>query len=124
MQLERYRIVRIGARNDMLYCKDKQTGARTSLKTRDHGDAERLVQHKNEAAKNPDANRKIGMAYLSTSDPTLAKRIWQDAMDDIIQDKSGSTRHRYDTAMKDTAFNRIRKRVRATRWCKRRAIRR
>ena len=108
---ERYRIVRLGGRNGMFYCKDKHSGSRTSLKTKDRKTAERLVQHKNEALKNPGINRKIGMAYLSASDPKLATRIWNDVMADIILDKQGPTLHRWQTAIKDPAFDLLRKKV-------------
>ena len=87
---ERYRIVRLGNRNGGFYCKDTLTGSRTSLETKSRPEAVRLVRHRNEALQNPHINRKIGMAYLSASDPMLAKRVWQDVMDDIILDKGGA----------------------------------
>ena len=108
---EQYRIVQLGSRDGMFYCKDTQSGSRTSLKTKDRKEAERLVRHKNEALKNPHINRKIGMAYLSAADPRLVRRIWQEVMEDIIQDKQGPTLHRWETAIKDPAFNLIRKKV-------------
>jgi hypothetical protein len=67
MRKERYRAVRLGNRNGRFYCKDQLTGSRKSLKTTDRQEAEILVQHKNQATKNAHLNRKIGMAYLSTS---------------------------------------------------------
>ena len=109
MRKKRYRAVLLGNRNGTFYCKDTLTGSRTSLKTTDRQEADLLVQHKNEAIKNAHINRKIGMAYLSTSDPLLAKRVWQDVMDDIVKDKHGPTLHRWKTAIKDSAFDPIRK---------------
>jgi integrase len=111
MRKERYRVVRLGNRNDRFYCKDKLTGSRTSLKTRDRQEAELPVQHKNQATKNAHLNRKIGMAYLSTADPKLTERVWQDVMDDIVRDKQGPTLRRWKTAIKDNAFDPIRKQV-------------
>ncbi len=111
MRKERYRVVRLGNRNGRFYCKDKLTGSRTSLKTTDRQEAELLVQHKNQAIQNAHINRRIGMAYLSTADPMLTKRVWQDVMDDIVQDKQGPTLHRWKTAIKDSAFDPIRKQV-------------
>ena len=61
---DRYRVVRLGNRDGMFYCKDTQTGLRKTLHTKDRKDADRLVLHMNEALKNPHINRKIGMAYL------------------------------------------------------------
>ena len=108
---ERYRVVRLGSRNGGFYCKDNETGSRTSLKTKDRKEAERLVQHKNEALKNSHINRKIGMAYLSAVDPKLVTRIWDEVMADIILDKQGPTLHRWKTAIKDEAFDLIREKV-------------
>ena len=109
MRKERYRAVRLGNRNDRFYCKDKLTGSRTSLKTTDRQEAELLVQHKNQATKDAHLNRKIGMAYLSTADPKLTARVWQDVMDDIVRDKQGPTLRRWNSAVKDSAFDSIRK---------------
>lgn len=111
MRNERYRVVRLGSRQNRFYCKDVVTGSRTSLKTTDREEAARVVLHKNEMAKNPHINRQIGMAYLSGADPKLVERVWQDVMEDIVRDKQGSTLHRYTTAMKDPAFDCIRQQV-------------
>lgn len=64
-----------------------------------------MVKHKNEALKNPHINRKIGMAYLSAADAKLSTRTWDDVMQDIIQDKTGPTRKRWDSAIKDPALH-------------------
>ena len=111
MKKERYRTVRLGNRNDRFYCKDNLTGSRKSLKTTDRQEAEILVRHKNQATKNAHINRKIGMAYLSAADPTLTSRVWQDVMEDIVKDKQGPTLHRWNSAIKDRAFDAIRKQV-------------
>src|ERR1019366_7901645 len=111
MRKERCRVVLLGNRNGTFYCKDKLTGSRTSLKTTDRQEADLLVQHKNEATKNAHINRKIGMAYLSNADPMLTNRVWQDVMDDIVQDKHGPTLRRWNSAIKDSASDPIRKQV-------------
>ncbi len=108
MKKERYLLVCLGTRDGMFYYKDKQTGSRKSLETRDPEEATLLIQHKNLTAHAPQINRQIGMAYLSGSDPALVERVWQDVMDDIIRDKTGPTLHRWQTAVKDKAFDRIR----------------
>jgi len=108
---ERFRVVKRSDRDGGFYCLDTETGARPSLKTKDRKGAERLVQHKNEALKNPHINRKIGMAYMAAADPNLVTRIWDDVMSDFILDKEGNTLKRCLTAMKDPAFKHIRKKV-------------
>ncbi len=104
---DRYRVVQLGNRKGMFYCKDTVDGSRTSLGTKVRKEAERLVRHKNEALKNPQINRKIGMAYLSATDPAVATRTWQFVMDDIIKSKKGPTLKRYESAIKDPAFKSI-----------------
>jgi integrase len=111
MEKQRYQVVQLGNRNGMFYCKDIETGSRTSLKTRNRKEAERLVQHKNEALKNPHINRRIGMAYIAAADPKLATRMWDDVMADIVLDKQGPTLKRWNSALKDPAFIHIRKKV-------------
>jgi integrase len=100
-----------GDRDDGFYCFDTRTKSRTSLKTKDRKEAEREVQHRNEALKTSHINRKIGMAYLSAVDPKLVTRTWDDVMADIILDKEGPTLHRWKIAIKDDAFDHIREKV-------------
>jgi integrase len=51
------------------------------------------------------------MAYLSSSDPTLVTRTWNDVMADIVKDKKGSTLKRWNTALKDEALKGIKEKV-------------
>ena len=111
MKKQRYRSVQLNNRKGTFYCKDTLTGARPSLGTKDREEAERIVHHKNEALKNPNLNRKIGLAYLSDSDPEMCERTWKTVMDDIIKDKQGATLDRYKTALKDPAYNLIEKKL-------------
>lgn len=111
MKKERYLLVCLGTRDGMYYYKDKQTGSRKSLETRDPEEAALLIQHKNLTAHAPQVNRQIGMAYLSGSDPALVERVWQDVMEDIIKDKTRPTLHRWKTAIKDSAFDQIRNQI-------------
>lgn len=108
---QRYRTVKIGSRGGMFYYEDTETGIRKSLCTKDEEEAERLVQAKNEALKNPHINRKIGMAYLSAVDPKLVTRTWSDVMEDIILDKEGPTLRRWKSAIKDSALDLIRNKI-------------
>lgn len=108
---ERFRIVQLGNRGGAFYCKDILTGSRTSLATKNRGEAERLILHKNEALRHPLLNRKIGMAYLAGVDSAITKRTWQDVMEDIIKDKHGPTLRRWCIAIRDQALHSIRQRV-------------
>jgi len=93
------------------YCVDTLTLARTSLRTKDRKEAERLVQHKNEALKNPHINRKIGMAYLSAVDPNFVTRTWDDVMADMMLDKTAPTLKRWQSVRKDPALHFIKNKV-------------
>jgi integrase len=107
----RYRSVKVGSRGGTFYCEDTKTSERKSLRTKDEAEAERLVHAKNEAERQPQINRRMGMVYLSATDPDVATRTWQFVMDDIVKDKKGSTLHRYQTALKDPAFKIIKGKV-------------
>lgn len=108
---ERYLVIQRSDRGGMCYCLDTHTVARPSLQTKNRKEAERLVQHRNEALKNSVINRKIGMAYLTAADPKYATRTWDEVMQDVIQDKTGSTRHRWETALKDPALHFLKPKV-------------
>jgi len=104
-------MVRLGDRGGMFYCKDSRTGSRTSLETKSRQEAVRLIQHKNEAEVNPTINRKIGLSYLSASDPECTARTWAHVMRDIVRGKQGPTLDRYLTAFKDPAYKLIENRA-------------
>ena len=97
-------------RSGIFYCEDTSTGKQTSLRTRDRGEADRLLAAKNEAQRQPAMNLQIAQVYLQHGDPALAIRTWQDVMTQIAASKSGSTHARWLTAIKDKAFDDIRQR--------------
>src|ERR1019366_924315 len=107
----RYRSVKVGSRGGTFYCEDTNTGKRNSLRTKDEAEADRLVHAKNEAERQPQLNRRMGMAYLSATDSDVVTRTWRVVMDDIIKDKKGSTLKRYQTALKDPSFKLIEAKV-------------
>ncbi|HTI98726.1 MAG TPA: hypothetical protein VL527_07465 [Dongiaceae bacterium] len=107
----RYRSVKVGSRGGTFYLEDTQNGKRTSLRTKDHAEAQRLVHARNEADRLPQFNIRMGMAYMAASDPHVATRTWNDVMADIVQDKTGPTWLRWNTALKDKAFNLLRPQV-------------
>jgi len=52
-------------------------------------------------------NLQIAQVYLQHSDPDFATRTWQLIMDEMGKLKTGNTKKRWDTAMKDEAFKSI-----------------
>ena len=103
---QRYRLFR--RENGVYYSLDSLTRKRNSLNTADHAEARRLQNALNEACQQPAVNLQIAQVYLQHSDPEFAKRTWQFVMNTMGETKSGSTKKRWDTAIKDKAFDQIR----------------
>jgi hypothetical protein len=97
-------------RSGTYYCEDTQTRKQFSLRTKDKTQALRLVQARNEAVLQPGMTLQIAQVYLQHSDPTLAKRTWQNVMDEMVLMKSGVTRDRWKTAIQNDALDSIRHR--------------
>jgi integrase len=91
------------------YYQDRVTGKQGSLKTRDLKEAHRLVAAKNEHEQAPAFSRHLARVYWKAGDPAGASRTWQHVMDEIPKLKQDDTRHRWLTAIKDEAFDSIRK---------------
>jgi len=94
-------------RNGIYYAQNTQNGKQESLRTRDEAAASALLHSKNEASRQPSLNRQIALAYLSATDAAAASRNWKFVMDEMTATKQGVTRHRYNIAWKDTAFDLI-----------------
>jgi integrase len=92
----------------VFYVEDTTTLRQESLKTKDKTTAQRLFQAKNAADEQPALNLQLARTYLAASDPEVAKRTWRVAMDAVVTTKSGATRDRWERAVKDHAFDRIR----------------
>jgi hypothetical protein len=60
----------------VFYWQENGTSNRGSLRTKDRAEAQRLVDAKNEAHKQPTLNLALGRAYLSAHDPRLCTRTW------------------------------------------------
>lgn len=67
-----------------------------------------LFNAKNESHQQPAINLQIARAYLMAIDPLVAQRSWQRVMAEIVKFKTGSTLQRWQTAIKDKAFDSIR----------------
>jgi len=91
------------------YYQDNTTGKQGTLKTRDKDEAYRLVAAKNEHEEAPAFSRHLARVYWKAGDPAGATRTWQHVMDEIPKLKQDDTQHRWLTAIKDAAFDTIRK---------------
>ena len=93
------------------YCEDLETKTQESLKTRDKAQAHRLVAALNETSVSPAFSLHLARVYWRAGDPAAASRTWQHVMDEILKQKREETRHRWETAVKDKALDRLRDRV-------------
>ncbi len=90
------------------YAYDTVTGNSVSLKTRDKSEAVKKVNAMNESERQPSISLGLARVYLNATDPKLATRTWQEVMEHIVEKKTDETRRRWDVAIKDKNFDRIR----------------
>src|SRR5437870_4682897 len=90
------------------YCEDLTTKKQETLKTRDKDEAYRIVAARNENEEAPAFSLHLARVYWKAGDPAGATRTWQNVMDEIPKLKKGNTRRRWETAIKDKAFESIR----------------
>lgn len=95
----------------MFYIEDTETRKQESLGTKDRTEAKSLLNARNEAVRQPQLNLHIAKAYLAGTDSGVSTRTWQNALDAIIETKSGSTKDRWQRAAKEKALDLIRSRV-------------
>lgn len=94
--------------NGIFYAEDTITRKQASLRTTERIKAVRLLHAKNEASEQPAINLQIARAYLAATDPQIATRSWQFVMEEIVKVKKGATNVRWQTAIRDSAFDSIR----------------
>lgn len=92
----------------MYYVYDTLTGNSVSLKTKVKAEADQKVNAMNEAERQPGISLGLARVYLNATDPKLATRTWQEVMEHIVEKKLDETRRRWEVAIKDKNFNRIR----------------
>src|SRR6266446_5391463 len=95
----------------MYYIEDTETRKQESLGTKDHAEAKSLLNARNESVRQPQLNLHIAKAYLAGTDSGVSTRTWQNALDAIVETKSGSTQDRWRRAAKEAALDLIRDRV-------------
>ena len=93
------------------YLEDTETRKQESLGTKDRAEATALLNARNESVRQPQLNLQIAKAYLAGSDSGVSTRTWQNALDAIVETKSGSTQDRWRRAAKEKALDLIRDRV-------------
>src|SRR5580698_10774898 len=98
-------------RGGMFYIEDTETRKQESTGTRNRAEATSLLNARNESTRQPHLNLQIAKAYLSGTDSGVSTRTWQQALDAIVETKSGSTQDRWRRAAKETALDGIRHRV-------------
>ena len=95
----------------VFYVHDSETGKQESLGTRDRAEATTLLNARNESVRQPQLNLHIAKAYLAGTDSGVSTRTWQNALDAIVESKTGSTQDRWRRAAKETGLDLIRDRV-------------
>ena len=79
--------------------------------TSDRVEAHRLCNAKNEAAHHPALNAQLARTYPVAGDPAIGERTWQMVMDALVRSKENQaigTRERYESAVKEKAFDSLR----------------
>jgi hypothetical protein len=94
-------------RGGMFYIEDTETHKQESTGTRNRAEATALLNARNESVRQPQLNLQIAKAYLAGTDSGVSKRTWQDAFNAITENKHGSTKERWQRAVKQEAFDLI-----------------
>ena len=105
----RYRAFRRGW--GVYYCEDTQTGRQESLGTADKHEASCIIHARNEAEQHPAFSLHLARVYWKAGDPAAGTRTWQFVMEEILKTRTGDTRRRRQTAVKDRALDGLRPRV-------------
>jgi integrase len=95
-------------RGGIYYSQDSATGQQKSLRTRDEGEALKLISAHNDAHRQPALNLHLARAYLTASDPAFVERTWQTVMDQLQSRGKDSSRERYASVFKSPSFDGLR----------------
>jgi hypothetical protein len=84
------------------YVEDTLTRKQESLDTKDRAEATALLNARNESVRQTQLNLQIAKAYLADSDSSVFTRTWQNALDAIVETKTGSTQDRCRPSLTST----------------------
>ena len=87
-------------RGEVFYCEDRTSGQQKSLRTRDEGEAEKIIRAKNEAVSQPLMNLVLAKTYLAAQDPKLITRTWADVMQMFCERGKAPTRMRHERVVR------------------------
>src|ERR1700691_3229679 len=87
-------------RGGMFYIEETETRKQEGTGTRNRAEATSLLNARNESVRQPQLNLQIAKAYLAGTDSGVSKRTWQNAFDAIIENKIGTTKERWQRAVR------------------------
>lgn len=90
------------------WIQDNVTGKRESLQTTDKAEARQLLDLKNQPQRFAGFHFQMARTHLMFSDARHSTRTWQTVMDFIVKQKTGSTKARWERAIKSKSFDPIR----------------
>jgi len=91
----------------MFYVEDTQTKKQESLGTKNRAEVTALLNARNKSARQPQLNLQIAKAYFTGTDSDVSTRTWQDAFNAIIENKTGSTKERWQRGSRQKALGRV-----------------
>ena len=91
----------------VFYIEDTRTRKQESLGTKNRAEATSLLNARNESVRQPQLNLQIAKAYLAGTDSGVSKRTWQDAFNAIIENKTGTTKARWQRGARQKGFELI-----------------
>jgi hypothetical protein len=94
---QRFRLYR--RNGGIYYIHDDKTGKQESLRTRDRVEASALFAAKSQSHRQAHLNLRLARTYLAATDPMVAKRTWQVAMEELVKTKRGATHERWQRAI-------------------------
>src|SRR5437764_11868329 len=102
----KYRLYR--RRNGVFYWQENDSCKQGTLRTSDRREAERLSNAMNESHREPTLNLNLARAYLVAHDPQMARRTWQDVMNEMATHGIQTTQERCARRFRSKAYDPIR----------------